>query len=151
MPAGVEPGIEHIAETQPLRALVARERGDWLASIIGDNRLHSMFEPRVDSATGRTSSAHEALLRATDQDGAAISPAALFDAARESDMLFHLDRAARVLAIESARSTELSTNLLAASFNRLPSCDPHLRTRPDNHGGHPAGWPARRLGHLRGG
>jgi EAL domain-containing protein (putative c-di-GMP-specific phosphodiesterase class I) len=118
--AGV--GIADLPRMQPLSHLLGSVRGEWLASILEENRLYTEFQPIIDVRSGRTF-AYEALVRARDTDGSSIEPSKLFDAARDANLLFHLDRDARISAIRTAARQGLSTGLFI-NFNPTSIYDP---------------------------
>ncbi len=88
--------------TRPLDVLVARSQSQWLSDLIDEQRLQMHFQPIVHADDGRTVFAYESLARGLDADGGLISPGELFPAARAANLMFHLDRAARVSAIRQS-------------------------------------------------
>jgi EAL domain-containing protein (putative c-di-GMP-specific phosphodiesterase class I) len=70
-----------------------------VADVIHDKSVRTVFQPIVDLITGEVV-AHEALARGP--AGPLQSPAALFDAARRSDLLAELDRACLAAALSAA-------------------------------------------------
>jgi EAL domain-containing protein (putative c-di-GMP-specific phosphodiesterase class I) len=101
-PDGAAPTIADLPRMQPLGTLVARLRGRWLHAMIRDDRLVSHFQPIVRAADTAEVFAHECLVRGVADDGALVPPGVLYDTARAADLMFPLDRAARLRAIRGA-------------------------------------------------
>jgi EAL domain-containing protein (putative c-di-GMP-specific phosphodiesterase class I) len=105
-------------EAEPVAALLARAEGAWLVELLRAHRLRSVFQPIADAATvdaggavDPTDAAHaprfvvhgyECLMRGTRADGREAMPGAMLDVAREGDLTFALDLAARRSAILAA-------------------------------------------------
>lgn len=126
LPRGKRPvGLAELARMQPLSRLLGTLRARWLVDILREQRLYSAYQPIVEARSGRVV-AHEALIRACDATGVTIPPADLFAAARESNLLFQLDRDARLRAIASARSAGVGDGggLLFINFNPTAIYDP---------------------------
>ncbi|HYW30817.1 MAG TPA: EAL domain-containing protein [Gemmatimonas sp.] len=102
--AGVEPTSHDLARVESLARLVGRMRHDWLLAMLEERRLTSHFQPIALASDPGLTYGHEALLRGVLPDGSLIAPTRLFDAARESGLLFQLDLAARRSAIAAAHS-----------------------------------------------
>ncbi|HWE36696.1 MAG TPA: EAL domain-containing protein [Isosphaeraceae bacterium] len=115
--------VADLAAMQPLGELVARVRGEWLAELIREDRLATVFQPIVCSGRPEVVFAHECLLRGLDRDGVPIPPGRLYETARASGLLFSLDRAARLRAIKSAVEQGLS-GLIFINFNPASIYDP---------------------------
>ena len=62
-------------------------------------------------------------MRGENKDGTLISPGRLYDVARQSDMLFHLDRASRLCHIRNVIRHEVQTNVFI-NFNPTAIYDP---------------------------
>ncbi len=101
-------GDAHDREFRPLdllRAgsaadLVARVRGEWLPRLLTAEALDTAFQPIFDLRSGRVA-AHECLMR-SEFEGRRIFPGELIATARATGLLFHLDRAARVMSLRNA-------------------------------------------------
>src|SRR3954452_3295247 len=74
-------------------------QGSALAALLGEDSLHSVFQPIVDLETGEVV-AYEALARGP--EGPFASPAVLFATAREAGVLAELDGACRAAAFRGA-------------------------------------------------
>lgn len=102
-----KPGVEglsvsDIPRSRSLKQLTALGGSGWLIDMLSEGRLTSHFQPivRVD-APGEVY-AQECLLRGLGADGDLVSPGPIFEAARDNDMLFQVDLAARLAAIREA-------------------------------------------------
>lgn len=102
VPEGEDIGLGLVSAVEPLSKWIGRVRGRWLGEILEAGRLTTHFQPIVHVNEPGTPYAYECLLRGLDDRGDSIAPGPLFDAARAADMLFHLDRAARLKAIEES-------------------------------------------------
>ncbi len=90
----------------------------FLIEILQTNRLITYFHPIVYSNDENTCFAYECLLRAIDVDGGIIPPSRLFGVAKDAQMQFQLDRAARVTALAAVAEHKVSTNIF---INFVPS------------------------------
>lgn len=102
---GVEPGFGELVRMTPLSALAARVQGRWVAELLREERLTVHFQPIVECAEPTTVHAVECLMRGVAEDGSLVSPGAIIDMARSTDLLFLLDRAARINAIDAVAAT----------------------------------------------
>ncbi len=116
-------GIADLGKSGPLSTLVARSRSSWLTALLSEERLEVHFQPIVHARNPGVPFAYECLARGLDADGGLIPPSALFSSARSADLLFHLDRAARVAAINQAAGHGLRTPLFI-NFNPTSIYDP---------------------------
>lgn len=96
------PTIMEYGEVAPLNYLLKRLRGDWLIKLIEERRYFNYVQPIVSSREPGKSIGHEYLLRGRDQDGSLVVGGALFDSAVDRRILFNLDRAGRISAVETA-------------------------------------------------
>lgn len=112
-----------LARMQPLAVPLARTRSAWLMGMIGGEHLMAHFQPIVHAAEPTRAFAHEALLRGEDAMGELVFPDRLFAAARAADLLFHLDRAARITAIRGAAQHQLDGPVFI-NFNPSTIYDP---------------------------
>jgi EAL domain-containing protein (putative c-di-GMP-specific phosphodiesterase class I) len=115
--------VADLGAMQPLGELLARVRGEWLAEVIREERLMTVFQPIVCSGRPGVVFAHECLLRGLDRDGVPIPPGRLYETARAAGLLFPLDRAARLRAIRAAVEQSLS-GLIFINFNPASIYDP---------------------------
>jgi EAL domain-containing protein (putative c-di-GMP-specific phosphodiesterase class I) len=91
--------------------------------MLREDRLAVRFQPIVSAADPDEVFAHECLLRRLDVVGALVSPGTMFEAARSSGLLFNLDRAARVKAVEEAAGLGLESNVFI-NFDPASNYDP---------------------------
>lgn len=108
---------------QDLATLTAVVKGEWFLDILRESRLAVHFQPIVSAADPDEVFAHECLLRGLDVEGALVSPGTMFEAARSTGLLFNLDRAARVKAVEEAAGLGLESNVFI-NFNPTSIYDP---------------------------
>ncbi|HEX8272308.1 MAG TPA: EAL domain-containing protein [Longimicrobiaceae bacterium] len=123
VPEGTEFGIGHLLDTQPLRALVARGQAGWLGAMIEERRLFSHFQPIVSAREPGEVAAYECLVRGRGEDGATVFPDRLFAVARSADLLFHLDREARLTAIRESEAFGVRVPVFI-NFNPTSIYDP---------------------------
>lgn len=120
---GVNPSIEELMQMQPLSQLVATVRGKWLVDILRNGRLTTHFQPIVSAADPESVFAYECLLRGLDLDGSTVNPGVMFEVATSAGLLFNLDRAARITAIQAAAEHSISSNVFI-NFNPTSIYDP---------------------------
>ncbi|WP_173087018.1 EAL domain-containing protein [Fundidesulfovibrio magnetotacticus] len=113
---GATPSIQELVQMQSLAALLARFQGQWLVEVLKAGRITSHFQPIVSCEDPGEVHGHECLLRGFEADGTLVAPGRMFDVARRGDLLFYLDRAARISAIESASRAGLEGKLFI-NFN----------------------------------
>lgn len=142
--AGVEPGMGLLAAVEPLSHWIGLVRGQWLSGMLESARLTMHFQPIVHAREPERAYAHECLLRGLDGEGHLVSPAALFAAARGADMLFHLDRAARLKAIEDARRLGIETPIFI-NFTPTSIYDPAFCLRTTIEAARKTGWSPERF------
>ena len=121
---GVTPSLADLSNTQPLSTLMANIQESWLVEMIRDRRLTTHFQPIIRFDQPREVIAYECLLRGRLPDGSLVAPARMYDAAREADLLFQLDRAARLTAIREATAHDIREHLFI-NFNPSSIYDPN--------------------------
>jgi len=96
--------ISHLARMKPLSQILGEARGQWIADAIREDRFFSMFQPIVKLGEEAEFEPHgyECLLRAKSEDGGMISPGRIFGDAERADLIFLLDRHARITSISEA-------------------------------------------------
>lgn len=112
----VIPSLADLMSTQPLDVLLATARAGWLIEVLRNDRLVTHFQPIVSAADPSEVFGYESLVRGLDADGRLIPPGELFGAARAADLLFTLDRQARLAAIRGAVGHGI-TDRLFVNFN----------------------------------
>ncbi|WP_148207106.1 EAL domain-containing protein [Heliomicrobium modesticaldum] len=123
LPPGQNPTIQDLLQVQPLYRLVSRIQGDWLVEILKENRIVTYFQPIVQCDEPERLFAYECLLRGKDRNGGILSPGRIFEVARDADLLFQLDRIARITAIEEATRHSIQSTLFI-NFNPSSVYDP---------------------------
>lgn len=101
LPPDVSPALSDLGRTLSLSSLVARSQGGWLIEMMQERRLTAFFQPIVLTANPAEVHGHECLLRGCERDGSIVSAGEILRVARDADMLFTLDRAARLEAIRN--------------------------------------------------
>lgn len=96
------PTFASFQRTTTLAQFLAVTRSGWLLSLLAERRLTSWFQPIVHADDTSRVHAYEALLRGVDVDGSIIGPSRIFGSARDADLLFQVDLAARMSAIRCA-------------------------------------------------
>lgn len=109
-------GIDTVFQSLPLRTLLARVRSKWLLDILREQRLTIAFQPIVTAADPTSLFGYECLSRGVDENGAVVGGEELYAAAEDANVLFQLDLASRLAAIEAAGAHSLST-LIFINFN----------------------------------
>ncbi|MFX4301871.1 EAL domain-containing protein [Alicyclobacillus tolerans] len=82
--------------------VVARRPVLWVDEIIQRDQIHMMYQPIVHVQHKQTIG-YEMLARALKPDGSLISPALLFESARNQSELFRLDRTCRIKGIQAGQ------------------------------------------------
>lgn len=122
-----EPGLKHFGQVMSVSQLSRQWRGSWVIRLIEDGRL-SMHAQPILALEDRSIFGHEFLLRGVDEDGSPVGPGAIFDAAQDPRILFNLDRAARIKAVETAAQAAIEG---AIFINFMPGSvyDPNVCLR----------------------
>ena len=102
-----DPRLSSFLLADRLTTLLKRSRARWLVDVLATNALVTHFQPIVHSDDPGQVFGYEALTRGVGTDGALIPPLALYDAAVTANLLYHLDRSARIGAIRSAARHEI--------------------------------------------
>lgn len=124
--------VAQLVNTRPVRVLIARTENRWLSELIREEAVAVHFHPIVHAAQPQSIFAYECLLRGRGKDGELISPDRLFTASRSAELVFHLDRLARVAAIREASAFGLRTNIFI-NFNPTAIYDPAFCLRTTMH------------------
>ncbi len=106
---GGEPELSDIPKVGSLQQFITMSQSGWLVDMLTEGRLTSYFQPIVDAHDTRRVFAHEALLRGSERDGTTVAPGRMLQLAREADLLFQLDLAARTSAIREVARHRLPT------------------------------------------
>jgi len=100
--------IRDAVHMHTLTQLMAEANSALLRGILEDERMTCFFQPIVYTDDPGRAYAYECLLRGFDTEGNPVSPGPLFKLAADADMLFQLDRAARLTIIKRAQQVGLS-------------------------------------------
>jgi EAL domain-containing protein (putative c-di-GMP-specific phosphodiesterase class I) len=118
--------VEDIGRVRTLDEVRRMHSSSWLVAMLRGERLRSVFQPIVHSAQPSRVFGHEALLRGIRQDGRAMSPIRMFDAARSCGLATELDSASHLLAIRAASThdgrRQLFLNVTADSIRDGAGC-----------------------------
>lgn len=106
-----DPGFPDFPRVTNLWRFVAAGRGAWLRDLLAGKRVTSFFQPIVQASDTSSVYGHEALLRGFEEDQTPILPGRIFATARETDLLFQVDLAARQSAIREAIRHNLRTRI----------------------------------------
>ena len=115
---GQDPELSSFLLADRLANLVKRSRSRWLVDVLASSALVTHFQPIVASAEPGQLFGYEALTRGIAPGGELIPPLALYDAAVTADLLYHLDRAARIGAITAAARHDIDSTVF---INFTPS------------------------------
>ncbi|MEO8359062.1 MAG: EAL domain-containing protein [Vicinamibacteria bacterium] len=111
LPSGGLPSLDDLFRFESLRTFVARASGDWVVDMLREGRIETHFQPIVSFAKPTEPFAYEALLRGLEPDGSLISPTAIFQAARDANVIFQVDRSARLACIAAVVAKHVETNV----------------------------------------
>ena len=115
--------FDKMSSVQPLDAWIAKARSGWLAEMLEQNSFYAEFQPIVLAAAPTKVFAYECLLRGRDADGKSVPPGRIFETARGAELLFQVDRAARLTAIRDASRQSVTTPIFI-NFNPTSIYDP---------------------------
>ncbi len=116
LPSGRQPTTRDYMSTRPLENLLSEVQCRWLGDVLRHSRLETHFQPIVPTAEPDDVFAYECLIRGRGENGNLIPPGELFKAARTADLLFQLDRQARLTAIRAAVEHRITSRLFL-NFN----------------------------------
>ena len=106
-----EPGFHQLSQVESLETYIARRRGRWLQELLHAERVTTHFQPIFHVAEPHRVFAHECLLRGFDEQGDSVSPGLMFDLATQADLVFPLDRLARITAVQNAAAQGVSSRI----------------------------------------
>jgi len=118
-----EPTLQDFGDVTTLRRLVALNEASWLLDVIAEKQLDTHFQPIFKADAPHIPFAHECLLRWRDSKGAINAPQRLFEAAREAELLFQLDRQAREVNIRNSVARGVSSKIFV-NFTPTAIYDP---------------------------
>lgn len=109
------PTIRNLVHMQSLDGMIADVQGGKIIEMLEAKLLETWFQPIVD-IEDRSLFAYECLSRGRDAQGNLIRPDLMFGVARRSNLLYYLDRDARVTAIRNASRLGLTSKVFI-NFN----------------------------------
>lgn len=128
LPVGETPSVRNLRNIQNLKSLIQKAENRWLPELLSESRITSYFQPIVRVDEPESIFAYEALLRG-EKEGEIVTAGSILDAARGCDMLFQVDREARLSAIRTASELAIKekvfVNFLPAAIYDPKTC---LRT-----------------------
>ncbi len=101
-----------------LATLVQRTRSRWLVDVLAANALVAHFQPIISSQDPADIYGYEVLTRGVAGDGQLIPLLRLYEAAVTENLLYHLDRSARIGAIKAAAQHGIASSVFV---NFMPS------------------------------
>lgn len=104
---GENPELRSFLLADRLVTLLKRSRSRWLVDVLSTGSLVTHFQPIVFSDEPGQVFGYEALTRGIGSDGRLIPPVDLYDAAVTANLLYHLDRSARIGAIRAAADNQI--------------------------------------------
>ena len=125
---GCQPALGDFGRVNSFTHLLAHVTGRWLVELLAEHRLVTHFQPIVHTSAPDDVFAHECLIRGVDNFGKLISPAELYDVGRDANLLYQLDRAARLQHIRAAQQHDLHTAIFI-NFNPTAIYDPDFCLR----------------------
>ena len=123
LPNGGQPALSDFGRVNSLTHLLSHITGRWLVEMLAERRLMTLFQPIVKTDEPEEVFAYECLLRGVERDGSLVGPDKLFETGRQSNLLYHLDRGARLQHIAAARHQQLRTKIFI-NFNPVSIYDP---------------------------
>lgn len=117
--------LERVVSLDGLRAQLS---SSWLVAMLEEGRFYNEFQPIVAAGDLETPYAYECLLRGRTAGGETVYPDAIFSTARAADLLFQVDRAARLTAIRNAQAQGVQVPLFI-NFNPTAIYDPKFCLR----------------------
>lgn len=106
---GEDPQLSSFLLADRLTTLLKRSRSRWLVDVLATGSLVTHFQPIVVSQDPGQVFGYEALTRGVGPGGEIIAPQDLYGAAVTANLLYHLDRSARIGAIRAAANHRLDT------------------------------------------
>ncbi len=113
--SGVQTTIRNLVHMQSLEEMIADVQGGSIVEMLRSKRLETWFQPIVRVAD-QSLFAYECLSRGRGADGGLIRPDILFGIARKSNLLYYLDRDARITAIRNAARLGITSKVFI-NFN----------------------------------
>ena len=141
---GAQVDLGMLPRMQDLYTLLNYTRGTWLKEIIREDGLTVHFQPIVAISDPGEVFAYECLLRGIGEEGALIGPEPMFAVARAAGLIYNLDRAARVKAIQEAAGQGIEEKVFI-NFNATSIYDPAYCLRSTMEAVESSGIPSERI------
>ncbi|MFP4508690.1 MAG: EAL domain-containing protein [Spirochaetaceae bacterium] len=116
------PTIRNLVHMKSLDGMIAEVEGGGIIEMLEAKRLETWFQPIV-SVEDRSLFAYECLSRGRDAEDNIIRPDHMFGVARRSNLLYYLDRDARITAIRGASRLGLASKIFI-NFNPVSIYSP---------------------------
>jgi len=113
---------------KPLKSWLSRILYEEYLEILRENRLTVHFHPIINFAN-KTVFGFECLIRGVKKNGDLMYPNYLFEAARQTDTLFYLDRSCREIAIKTSAIKNLKDFKIFINFLPTAIYDPNFCLR----------------------
>lgn len=118
MPGVAKPQLCDFPRVTGFSQFITLSQSVWLLDMISTGLITSHFQPIVHAEDTSRVFGQEALMRGIDEDGNLVFPNQILDLARDADLLFQLDRAARGSAIREASQYQIKDHLF---INFIPT------------------------------
>ncbi|WP_036482707.1 EAL domain-containing protein [Myxosarcina sp. GI1] len=105
------PQLKDFARVTNLNEFLNLSHSDWLLDLLASENFIGYFQPIVYAEDTSKIFAQECLLRGVDRQGQLISPGKLFDAASKANLMFQLDKIARLTAISEAARQKITSHI----------------------------------------
>lgn len=135
-----EPQLRDFSRTTKLSEFINLSQSGWLLKMLAADSFTNHFQPIVYAEDTSRIFGQEALLRGVNENGSLIAPGPMLSVAREANLLFQLDRAARLTAIREAVRLRL-INRIFINFTPTAIYDPAFCLRSTVHAINQAGIP----------
>ncbi len=123
MASAQEPQLRDFSRITKLSEFVNLSQSGWLLKMLAAESFTNHFQPIVYTEDTSRIFAQEALLRGIDENRSLIAPGPMLSVAREANLLFQLDRVARLTAIREAVRLGLA-NRIFINFTPTAIYDP---------------------------
>lgn len=133
------PSPDSWQRVETLEALCGRIDGAWVRELLANEQFTTHFHPIIALDQPMRLFAYECLLRGQSSEGP-IAPGRILDAARGADLMFFLDRAARICAIREAARHQIAAKLFI-NFTPTSIYDPAFCLRTTVETANQAGFP----------
>lgn len=119
--------IDQLYQMKTLKEWESLYKATEVIEVLNENRLKTHFQPIFDPHSNEVHG-YEALIRGYDKSQQLISPGKMFSMAKDSDLLFNLDRQARETNIRNGSKENIQENLFI-NFTPTAIYDPEFCLR----------------------